>query len=323
MSTYVADDPDLPGEDQPDVNPWRSGQRATPLAASLAQAVQAWRAAGEFSEQTVERFALTVTKFGRRLERQGISAPEQVELAHAQGFVDAATAAGRQPELQTRHFRRTALRVLFRTLRELGYEVGDPTLDLQLPPRTANPARPLTDAEVGLCRASTRLGVAGSSSLHRAVAFALAEATAVTGEISTIRVSDVDHPNEPQWVHLPGTRRHDPRLGELTDWGRLIVARQLTLLTAKGAPASTLLTYAGRAVPGGKSAQASMCMAVSAVLDLAGFADQSDVRPASVRNWAGRRLYEQGMPLEQVARRLGSRSLDTAAGDIDLTWRCR
>ena len=35
------------------------------------------------------------------------------------------------------------------------------------------------------------------------------------------------------------------------------------------------------------------------------------MRPASLRNWAGRRLYDAGMPIEQVARRMGSRSLDS------------
>src|SRR3954447_25489019 len=42
---------------------------------------------------------------------------------------------------------------------------------------------------------------------------------------------------------------------------------------------------------------------------------------ASVKIMSGPRLYDAGMPLERVARRLGSRSLDAAAEDIALDWR--
>ena len=68
-------------------------------------------------------------------------------------------------------------------------------------------------------------------------------------------------------------------------------------------------------------AQASACNAVGAVLTLSGLSAEPDVRPASLRNWAGRRLYDDGLPLEQVARRMGARSLDTVAADIALDWR--
>ena len=54
---------------------------------------------------------------------------------------------------------------------------------------------------------------------------------------------------------------------------------------------------------------------------LAALTEEPDVRPASLRNWAGRRLYEAGMPIEHVARRMGSRSLDSVASDIALDWR--
>ena len=106
-------------------------------------------------------------------------------------------------------------------------------------------------------------------------------------------------------MRLPGTRRHDPRLGELSDWGSVIVARQLELLAERRATPATLLTYRGQGVPGEHGAQSAVCNAVGGVLTLAGLADEPDVRPASLRNWAGRRLYDAGMPIEQVARRMG------------------
>lgn len=122
---------------------------------------------------------------------------------------------------------------------------------------------------------------------------------------------------------MPGTRRHDPRLGELTDWGTAILARQLQLLREHRTGPATLLTYKGAGVPGQAGAQAAVCNAVGAVLKYAGLASEPDVRPASLRNWAGRRLFEAGMPIDQVARRLSSRSLDAAAEDIGHQWRTR
>lgn len=300
--------------------------RSTAIAAdSLAEQVQiataCWRSSGEFTEQTLLRSAETVTRFAARLRAQGVTDITAVIPGHCQGFLEAMTREGLPPELTTKHNRRVALRMLFRALRETGLPVGDPTLDLTLPPRTSRVARPLTDAEVTLCRAATRLGVSGSASLQRAVAWALAEATAITSEISSIRIRDLDDPDQPRWVHLPGTRRTDPRLGELTDWGAVIVGRQVRFLRERRLPTSTLLTYRGAGEPGQHVAQAAVCNAIAATLAAAGLGDEPDVRPASVRNWAGRRLYDGGMPIEDVARRLGARRLDGAAEDIALDWR--
>lgn len=291
------------------------------MSAVVEEVRRRWASDNEFTAATLAKCGETIARFARRLAQQGVTTPAEITTAHAQGFIEAPTRTGQPPELTTRHARRTALRMMFRTLRELGYDVGDPSLDLHLPPRSDTTARPLTDLEVTLCRASSRMGEAGGRSLHRAVCWALGETTAVTSEISAVRVGDVDDPTAPRWVRLPGTRRHDPRLGELSEWGSTIVARQLQLLKERRATPASPLTYRGQGIPGEHCAQSSVCNAIGGVLALAGLAEEPDVRPASLRNWAGRRLYEAGMPIEQVARRMGSRSLDSAATDIGLTWR--
>jgi integrase/recombinase XerC len=293
----------------------------SPLGPQVEAARARWVASGDFSGQTLARACEIADRFAHRLAAQGVSTFADVDAAHCQGFVDAPTTSGAPPELTTRHARRTALRMLFRSLREAGICAVDPTVDLRLPARSVTAARPLSDVEVTLCRASARLGEAGAVSLQRATAWALAETTAMTSEISRIRLSDVDDPHAPRWVQLPGTRRLDPRLGQLTDWGAAIVARQLRVLAGNQAGPHTLLTYRGRGVPGQDKAQSATCNAIGAILDLAGLSSEPDIRPASVRNWAGRRLYDGGMPIEQVARRMGCWSLDTAATAIALTWR--
>lgn len=286
------------------------------------EAAQArWEVSAEFTHQTLARVGETVHRFARRLTVQGVCDVREITVEHCRGFVFAHTAGGQAPELTTQHARRTALRMLFRTWRELGIGDGDPTLDLVLPTRSSTSARPLTDVEVTLCRASARLGEAGAASLQRAVAWALGEATAVSSEISAVRLADLDDPDQPRWVHLPGTRRHDSRLGELTEWGASIVSRQVQVLRSHHAPAATPLAYRGAAPAGQAKAQAAVCSALGAVLELAGLSTEPDVRPASLRNWAGRTLYDGGMPIEQVARRMGARKLDQVAEDLAITWR--
>jgi hypothetical protein len=68
------------------------------------------------------------------------------------------------------------------------------------------------------------------------------------------------------------------------------------------------------------SKQASACMVVGEVLVRAGLAGEPDVRPLSVTAWAGRRILEETGRIEQVARRLGMRSLDRAARLICFEW---
>lgn len=301
--------------------PVRAAATAGPaLADAVAQMTTQWRTEQLISEQTLLRATETIGRYVRRLAAGGVQRFGQETPADAAAFVRARTSNGQPAELTTMHARRTCLRLLYRTLRTRGWHDGDPTLDLVLPPRGVRAARPLTGDEVALCRLSSRLG-AGARSLRLAVCWALGETTAVSSEIAALRLRDLDDARRPTEVRLPGTRRHDPRTGVLSPWGQAVLARHTQALRAAGASPATLLAYAGAAVPGGHVSQASVCNALGAVLDLAGLSREADVRPASLRHWAGRELFDAGTPIEEVARRLGARSLDTAAEDIALTWR--
>ncbi|MCZ2859183.1 hypothetical protein [Blastococcus sp. VKM Ac-2987] len=291
-----------------------------PLADAMAAVVAQWRDEWLISEQTMLRATETVGRYVRRLERTGVHRFGQERPEDAAAFVHAPTRAGLPPELATMHARRTCLRMLYRSLRSRGEYDGDPTLDLVLPPRGVLAARPLTADEAALCRLSSRMGV-GARTLRLAVCWALGETTAVSSEISALRIRDLDHPHRPEAVQLPGTSRHDPRTGTLTAWGGAVLVRHLEALHAAGATPDTLLAYRGAARPGGHVGQASVCNALGTVLNLAGLSAEPDVRPASLRHWAGRELFDAGAPIEEVARRLGARSLDSAAEDIALAWR--
>lgn len=261
----------------------------------------------------------TVTRYASRLASEGVTSFADATPRQAAGFVRAPLSDGSAPEVHTQHARRTALRVLYRALRATGHGLGDPTLDLVLPPRGLRVARPLTSDEVTLCRASA-LATSRRSASMRATAWALGEATAVSAEITVVRVADLDDAWEPRWVDLPGTRRVRARRAKLTEWGSLVLARRAAELAWRGLGPVTLLAYGGAAPPGGAKAQASVCNALRDVLDAAGLAGERDVRPASLRHWAGRTAYDAGGPIEQVANLLGHRSLDAAAEDIALDW---
>jgi len=62
-------------------------------------------------------------------------------------------------------------------------------------------------------------------------------------------------------------------------------------------------------------------MAVVEILRRAGTHGEPDVRPGSVAAWAGGRLLREGRSIDQVAKALGSRSLDRAAETIGFDWR--
>jgi integrase/recombinase XerC len=208
------------------------------------------------------------------------------------------------------HLRRLALRLLFRSVREAGVPVGDPTIDLSLPPRTQLAARPLTDEEVTLCRGHAAWSLVDA---RRAAAWALAEATCRSVEIGTIRVADVDLVQRRVWVH--GGRTTAPRWGYLTEWGIAQVERRIQQLS--GEPDARVV-YGGEG--GSATGQVSACSAIADVLRRSGLAAESDVRPASIAAWAGTQVLGDTGRIDVVARRLGMASLDRTARFIGFDW---
>jgi len=210
------------------------------------------------------------------------------------------------------HLRRSALRLFFRTARELGLCSGDPTLDLVLPSRSSLHMRPLTDDEVALCRS---FSVSSLTETRRPAAWALAEATARTSEIPHIQIRDVDVDRHRVW--LWGSTKAEPRWGCLTDWGCKQLARRVQRVKSKGPDA--LLIYDG--ARDDKVAQITSCIAITDVLRMTGLTKEPDVRPHSVVAWAGRRVLSESSHIEAVAKALGARSLDRAASLIGWDWR--
>lgn len=258
-----------------------------------------------------ERTSAILDRFGRfAVDGCGLCSLGDVTSDVARSFVTAATGTGQTPSASTMHWRRTALRLLFRAARRQGLVDGDPTLDLSLPPRSSLGTRPLTDDEVTLCRSAAQWSLAGS---RRAAVWALAEATCRSSELPNISGDDIDLGSGRVWI--AGGKATQPRTGRLTEWGLLQVRARLDELEAPSLP----IVYSGRSPSG--AGQVSGAAAIVDVLTRAGLHQEPDVRPGSVAAWAGRRVLEETGRIEVAAEALGVRSLDQAARIVGWDWR--
>lgn len=262
----------------------------------------------EAQARRVLRVLGSFARFSSTIER--VTKPDSVSPGLARAFIEAGAADGSKPTIAEQHFRRTALRIMFRVGRQIGSASGDPTLDLVLPPRSPISTRPLSDEEVVLCRSCAMWSLADT---RRSAAWALAEATARTVEVAQIQVADVHLDNSRVWIR--GGNVTAPRWGELNSWAHQQLAQRLEVLDHNP---EARVAYAGRKAP--DVGQVSACVAIDDVLTRAGLARDADVRPASVAAWAGARIYEETGRIDEVARRLGLRSLDRAARFIALDW---
>jgi integrase/recombinase XerC len=263
----------------------------------------------KLTDQSTHRMTELLVRFTIFLDKGlRLGSVEQISAEQVSQFIRASisTPGGRQsPSVATMHLRRSALRLYLRTLRQLGAAVGDPTQDLALPPRSCLAVRPLTDDEIAVCRS---FSLQTLTTTRQPAACALAEATARTSEIPHIVVSELDLTNRRVWVH--GSSKAEARWGFLSDWGATQLARRVGSL--KNVPVQDpAVAYEGRGSE--QSAQASSCVAIAETLMRAGIGLEPDVRPGSVVAWAGRQIFEDTGSIEEVARRLGIRSLDRAA----------
>jgi len=235
-----------------------------------------------------------------------------VSEADVRAWVDAPLQDGHLPSVATRRNRRAAARLAFRLLREQGVVGHDPTVDLTLPLRTRDKGtRPLTDVEIGVGRAAALFSLEDTS---RGASWALAEATATTHEIPLVARQHVDLANGLVW--LSGSSKVDARLASLTDWGVHALRRRINAIEGDGLPVASTSTATTPA-----SLQARAAAQLSRTLREAGLASDPAVRPASIRAWAGRRVFLATGQIDKAALALGTRTLDNAAAVIGFAWR--
>jgi integrase len=290
-------------------------EAGTELRAAVGAVLAELRGRRRLSAQSEPRVFGLIGRFAGFVVRAfGVGSLAEVSLGHVDAFVRASTVrAGVAPSVATMRLRRSALRLLFSTARQLGLVKGDPTRDLVLPSRTDQAARPLADGEVEDCRSASLHDLA---STRLSVPWALGEATARTAEIPHLRVGDLDLAQGRVWIG--GSSNTDARWGTLTDWGIAQLERRLRELNS-GIRSDSLLAHSCSRNPESRVSFSSQ--ALRETLQRAGLAVDPSVRPASLAAWAGRRIMRETGLIELVARALGVRSLDNAARIIDWHWR--
>src|SRR5205823_3787697 len=106
------------------------------LRAALDRIAAELRGRGRLSVESEPRVLGLFERFGGFVSRgSGLGRLGDVSGDQVEAFVRASTSSGRPPSVATMRLRRSALRLLFRTARELGLLEGDPTVDLVLPSR--------------------------------------------------------------------------------------------------------------------------------------------------------------------------------------------
>jgi len=279
--------------------------------ASIRETRELLQRAEAFSGQSINRVDEIAGRFELfLLKGYDITLAADVTAEHVEAFVKARHGSG-EPSVATMHVRRSSLRMLFRLARtKLGLE-GDPTLDVVLPPRSTAAARPLTDDEVELGRSYAQHNLEAT---RGPAAWALSEATLTTTELPYVTVDDLDldGPNGPR-VWIKESRKREERWGLLDDWGATQLERR-----AKALKGTKHLIYKGNGSE--ESRQASCCIAIKDVMIRAGLDAEPDLRPSSLVAWAGVKIHDETDSIEEVARRLGIRSLDTAARFINYSW---
>jgi len=269
----------------------------------------------EIEEQANARMLAEIGRFCAYLEALGLDALDAVTESQVRDFVaqpiQRRGGLWDEASISTKHTRRSAVRLLFRTARSLHLATSDPSIDVDLPPRSSRKTRPLTDDEEALGRIWAQPTL--NSTRHPA-AWALAQATATSSELAALRVGNLDLDNQRVWIQGNENSRN-PRWGQLTEWG---VQRIEARLEAIGdAPDRPLVTDA---LASRNSAQVSATTAISEILQAAGLSQEPGIVPSSLPAWAGRKVMEDTERIDLAAAALGVRSLDQALDIIGWEW---
>jgi site-specific recombinase XerD len=233
-----------------------------------------------------------------------------VKREEVEAFVNWPTMMGgraRTPGSSTKRNRLSGLRRAFKSLRQMGYEMPDPTIDVvALLDRTFD-ANVCSDSDIEKLREGAPIGLFDSCN---AALLALAEAGATNGEVKEVRSSDVNL--EDRVVRLPGNARVDERINELSEWGVMVLRERFAHISGDDF-----------VVVNSNGTQASEASVSQMFRHIASYGNvgRSGFNINSVRAWRARAIYMESGRIQDAALFLGNRSLDAAVSLMGLEWR--
>lgn len=287
----------------------------------VAMVLDRWTAAvhaGALSAQTADKFGLLTARFARFAAAHSVVTARAIDADLVARFI---AAQGRSRHgavsnaaVATMHNRRSALRAFFRTARELGLIIEDPTTAIALPHRTDSVQRPITDEEASLVRLVSERE---HPSRHGSTA-ALLLAGAHTSEIGHITIDDLNC--GAKTIYIQGSTKYRSRTVPLNEWAlRVLTTRSKYLSDPLPADEPTPVLCTGT---NGSDAhkQARVCVTVREILTRAGLSDDPTIKPSSLTAYAARREFDRTKQIEAAAALIGSRSLDGTAALIGYQW---
>jgi site-specific recombinase XerD len=295
------------------------------LAYAVEQTLSLWTdmtSRGQMSLQTNRSFGQLLERYQRYAQSRHVLALDAVTADLAEDFVFAQgrTRHGRIGEsaTATMHQRRAVLRSLYRALRELGLTDADPTRDIILPERAHTLIRPLDEDEAVALRHAAEY-VARPS--RHAAAAALALSGGHSGEIGHARIRDLDRTAIAVWMH--GSSRTEPRWCPLDPWALRVLLTRAAFVekqqrTEANVPDARLAVSSAPAPD--EQIQARARVALSDLIRRIGLGNEPQAKPASLTAYAAMQIFDTSGSIEEVARRLGLRSLDRAAHIVGYDW---
>lgn len=251
-----------------------------------------------------------IKRFVKWCQMNDIDDITMVKREEVEAFVNWPTMMGgraRTPGSSTKRNRLTGLRRAFKSLRQMGYEMPDPTIDVvALLDRTLDP-NVCSDSDIEKLREGAPIGLFDSCN---AALLALAEAGATNGEIKEIRASDVNL--EDRVVRLPGNARVDERINELSDWGVMVLRERFSFIDGDD--------FVVVNSNGSQASEASVSQMFRLIASY-GNVGRNGFNINSVRAWRARAIYLENGRIQDAALFLGNRSLDASVALMGLEWR--
>lgn len=266
-------------------------------------------AANEFLAGSSRNELITkILQFQRYSHNEGVSELNEIDQEFVESWIHQPTFRGgivSAPKSSTLRNRRAAVRALYRALRTVGYDVGDPTLDSKALLDRSIRTAVCSDDQIERLRHSVPVGLISST---LAVVIALAEAGATNSEIARSLGSNIDGDH----LVLPGSARALPRRNPFTSWGIDVVCARLSEM--QSLDQLLVATMPVRSVSNGAVSNQLRTICQFANLSHHG------ITVNSIRAWRAQQIVVETGSLENAARFLGSRSLDAVAQLIDYKW---
>lgn len=273
--------------------------------------------AQDLSEQTFDRYRGLAQQYVNYTYSDGLTTlDDALELYEQWLGAKGRDRSGRlsNPAISVRHLRSCAIRALYATAATFTATTKIPRYEGRDGSDVRKQGRPLNECEVDLCRSIA----ATYKETRLASAVALGLCGAGTADIGNMNLSHLDLTDGS--LVLPGSRKiAQRRVAIAGEWEYEVLAHRFSALTQ--VRTSTNAGFIVNRTGSDASRQAGAAVALSKMLSIAGFDEDAGLKPSSFQRWAGVAVFDQSASIIEVARLLGSGSLDAAARSIDLDWR--